>query len=263
MSGGASTGTQRPPDPIRVLVADDEQSLREALCDLVAAEVDMEVIGAASDGAEAISLAQQTAPDVALLDLKMAGGGAHAAAHIRSVSPKTRVVALSAYEDHASVLEMLRGGAVAYLVKGTVPGEILEAIRRASRGQASISAAVASAVIEALSQDIDERRQSEAGSRRSEQKFRGLLESAPDAVVIVAASGRIVFANQRTKHMFGYEHDELMGRRIEVLLPERLGSRHVGHRADYMIDPLIRPMGVGLEPAGRGRMAASSRSTFR
>ena len=149
MSGGASTGTQRPPDPIRVLVADDEQSLREALCDLVAAEVDMEVVGAASDAEEAISLAQQTAPDVALLDVKMAGGGAHAAAQIAVVSPKTRVVALSAYEDHASVLEMLRGGAVGYLVKGTVPGEILEAIRRASRGQASISAAVASAVIEA------------------------------------------------------------------------------------------------------------------
>src|SRR5262245_20265399 len=120
-----------PPDRIRVLVVDDEQPLREAICDLLAGEADMEVAGAAPDAEEAIVLAQRSQPDVALLDVKMLGGGVRAAAEIASVSPETKVVALSAYDDLGSVLPMLRNGAVGYLVKGTAPNEILEAIRRA------------------------------------------------------------------------------------------------------------------------------------
>ena len=109
MSDVASTRARRPPAPIRVLVADDEQPLRDAICDLVGGESDMEVTGAASDADEAIALAQETAPDVALLDIRMAGGGGgpQAAREIAIVSPDTRVLGLSAYEDRASVIEML------------------------------------------------------------------------------------------------------------------------------------------------------------
>ena len=127
-----------------------------------------------------VELARETAPDVALLDEKMPGG-ALAATGILAVSPDTKILALSAYSDRGSVLDMLRAGAVGYLVKGTSPREILEAIRRAVRNQASLSADVTAAVINALFQDIDEGRQSEDVLRRSEDKFRGLLESAPDA----------------------------------------------------------------------------------
>ena len=108
MSDVASTRARRPPAPIRVLVADDEQPLRDAICDLVGGESDMDVAGAATDADEAIALAQETAPDVALLDVKMPGGGARAATQIAFVSPETNVIALSAYEDRGSVLEMLR-----------------------------------------------------------------------------------------------------------------------------------------------------------
>jgi DNA-binding NarL/FixJ family response regulator len=101
----------------RVLIAEDEPTFREALADLIQGDGTLQLVGTAGDAQEAIDLARRHHPDVALLDLKMpAGGGARAAREIRSLSPETKVVALSAYEDRVSVLEMLRAGAAGYLV---------------------------------------------------------------------------------------------------------------------------------------------------
>jgi PAS domain S-box-containing protein len=236
---------------IRVLIADDEPALRHALGELVEAEPELELVGSAADAAEAAALARETRPDVAVLDVRMPGGGLEATRLIAEGSPETAVLALSAYEDRATVIAILQAGAVGYLVKGVPPEEIVDAIRRASRGQASLAAALTAEVLQELARDNEERRQAEEVLRRSEQRFRGLLESAPDAVVIAREDGTIVLVNRRTEELFGYKREELLGGKIEQLVPTRFHERHVGHRTDYFRDPHPRRLGAGLDLAGR------------
>jgi protein-histidine pros-kinase len=85
----------------------------------------------------------------------------------------------------------------------------------------------------------------------SEAYFRDLLESAPDAMIIVDKDGRIAIANGQSVRMFGYVRDELIGRPIETLLPESARDAHVKHRAGFLMRPRLRRMGVGMELAGR------------
>ncbi|HYM16451.1 MAG TPA: PAS domain S-box protein [Dehalococcoidia bacterium] len=86
---------------------------------------------------------------------------------------------------------------------------------------------------------------------RREARFRELLESAPDAIVIVDASGTIVMVNDQSTQVFGYAREELIGQPVEQLLPEQLRAGHGQHRADYHRAPSRRPMGVGLELTAR------------
>jgi PAS domain S-box-containing protein len=89
--------------------------------------------------------------------------------------------------------------------------------------------------------------------RRAEERFRGLLESAPDGIIVVDGSGEIVIVNSQTERMFGYAREELIGASIERLVPERFRETHIDDRSAYFADPRTRPMGAGRPLTGRKR----------
>jgi EAL domain-containing protein (putative c-di-GMP-specific phosphodiesterase class I)/CheY-like chemotaxis protein len=118
--------------PIRVLVAEDEPQVRDVLAAVIGTDQDLELIGSAEEVEGAVAIAAAERPDVALVDVRMPGGGGiRAAREIVRRSPRTRVIALSAFEDAETILSMLRAGARFYVSKSDPTADILVAIHRA------------------------------------------------------------------------------------------------------------------------------------
>ncbi|WP_046727390.1 response regulator [Streptomyces humi] len=127
---------------IRVLLADDQALLRSAFRVLVDSEPDMEVVGEASDGAEAVRLTRERQADVVLMDIRMPGTDGLAATRLISADPslaQVRVVILTTFEVDDYVVQALRAGASGFLGKGSEPEELLSAIRVAAGGEALLS----------------------------------------------------------------------------------------------------------------------------
>lgn len=169
--------------PITVIVVDDEDTFREALGDVFAHEDGFELAGTAFDADSAIDLALRTKPDVAVIDMRMPGGGAHATADIRRRSPRTHIVGISAHDDRASVLEMLEAGASSYVIKGGPVQEILDAVQRVVIGESMLTPSVAADVVAELSaklaRDHTQRRERDLARAR----IRGALRAdAPEMV---------------------------------------------------------------------------------
>ncbi len=108
--------------------------------------------------------------------------------------------------------------------------------------------ALSSIVLAAL---VSEHKRAEEELRRSQDSVSGLLASAPGAILVVGEDSRIQLANPRAERIFGYEHDELIGVSVDTLVPESLRATHAHHRANYLRDPTSRPMGLGMDLAGR------------
>lgn len=124
---------------IRVLLADDHQLVRSGLEQLLSGVPDLDVVGTAADGAEAVSLARQTRPDVVLMDLVMPEvDGVEATRQIMEQLPDTQVVVLTSFSDRERILDALTAGAIGYLLKDVEPAALLDGVRAAARGESPL-----------------------------------------------------------------------------------------------------------------------------
>jgi DNA-binding NarL/FixJ family response regulator len=134
--------------PVRVLIVDDQALFREALRTLLALRSELEVVGEAGDGWEALAVAAETRPDVVLMDMKMPGlDGVGAIRRLRVQSPEVKVVVLTTFDDDELVFEGLRAGAAGYLLKDASAERLLEAILAVANGQSFLQPAVAAKVV--------------------------------------------------------------------------------------------------------------------
>jgi DNA-binding NarL/FixJ family response regulator len=144
------------PAPIRVLIADDQRVVREGLSMLVALIDDVEVVGAAGDGAEAVRLAETHHPDVILMDLRMPDlDGIAATALLCERLPAARVLVLTTYADEDAIVPALRAGAKGYLTKDASAEQIEAAIRAVHAGQTHLDPAVQERLVAAVTRPPD------------------------------------------------------------------------------------------------------------
>lgn len=135
---------------IRVLVAEDHRIVREGLVALLDGAPDVEVVGSAADGGEAVDLACRVEPDVVLMDLEMPGvDGIAATQQIRAATGDVNVVVLTGFGDRQRILDAIDAGAVGYLLKDAAPEELLRGIEAASRGESPLSPRAAQALVAA------------------------------------------------------------------------------------------------------------------
>ena len=139
------------PKPVRVLLADDQRLVRESLGTLLGLLPGIDLIASASDGEEAVALAEEHSPDVVLMDLRMPRvDGIEATRRLREREPNVRVIALTTYADDESVLGALRAGARGYLTKDASSEDIRNAILTVAKGEAALDPSVQHHVVAAL-----------------------------------------------------------------------------------------------------------------
>ena len=164
---------------IRVLAVDDHALLRDGIAALIGNQSDMELVGEASNGREAIELFRQHQPDVTLMDLQMPEmGGIDALSAIRGEFPEARIIVLTTYAGDVQVFRALKAGARGFLLKGLLRKELLETIRAVHAGQKRLPPEIAAEIAEHATDDsldsagnrrasIDRRRECEQGDRRA------------------------------------------------------------------------------------------------
>ncbi len=202
-----------------VLVVEDNPDMSSFIAECLAPYF---CVAVARDGREGLERAQALEPDLLLTDIMMPGmSGDELVKAIRAQPAFDRmpILLLTAKADDDLRVRLLGGGAQDYVMKPFSVEELLARI-----------------------QNLTGRRRAELALLESEARFRRLLDLAPDAIVIADAEGRIILTNAHVADVFGYAPSELAGHPVEVLIPERLRERHVGHRRAYMQAPRSRAM---------------------
>lgn len=138
------------PSQIRVMIVDDQTLVREGLASLLSLTPDLEVVGKAGDGAEALALVECCKPDVVLMDVRMPGmNGVAALRHLRASHPHLRVLMLTTFDDDDYLFASLKAGAAGYLLKSIDPDQLAATIRAVHRGEIALDTGVTRRVVEA------------------------------------------------------------------------------------------------------------------
>jgi NarL family two-component system response regulator LiaR len=160
---------------IRILVVDDHEVVRKGIRSLLATEAEMQVVGEASNGREAIELAETLRPDVIIMDLVMPEvDGLEAIGRIRSRHPRCRILVLTSFGGDHKLFPALKAGAVGYLLKDTSPEDLIRAIRNAAAGRTSLHPAVARRLLIEFSHDSENHRPAEPLTAREIELIRRL-----------------------------------------------------------------------------------------
>jgi DNA-binding NarL/FixJ family response regulator len=135
-------------DPITVMIVDDHEMVRRGACSYLEAQPDISVVAQAGSGEEAVRLAQEHIPDVVLMDLVMPGmDGVEATRKVKNASPRTQIIILTSFHQDEYIFPALQAGAISYLLKDVKAAVLLEAIRRAAQGEATLHPRIAARVI--------------------------------------------------------------------------------------------------------------------
>jgi DNA-binding NarL/FixJ family response regulator len=137
--------------PITVMIVDDHEMVRHGASGYLEAQPDIEVVAEAESGEEAVRLAREHVPHVVLMDLVMPGmDGVEATRKVKDVSPRSQIIVLTSYHQDEHIFPALQAGAISYLLKDVKAGKLVEAIRRAAQGEATLHPRVAARVIQAF-----------------------------------------------------------------------------------------------------------------
>jgi two-component system response regulator NreC len=165
---------------IKILIVDDHAIVREGVRMILAKESDLEVVGEAADGQEALDLVKRLQPLVVVMDISMPGmGGIEATQTIRETFPAVQVLALTMHEDETYVFQLLRAGAAGYVLKRAAAQDLVQAVRAAAKGEAFLYPSVARKVVE------DYLRRVETGEER--ERYDGLTTREKEILTLIAS----------------------------------------------------------------------------
>lgn len=165
------------PEPITVMIVDDHEMVRQGAAGYLEAQSDIQVVAEAETGGEAVRLAQEFVPDVVLMDLVMPGmHGVEATRKVKDVSPRTQIIILTSFHEDEHIFPALQAGAISYLLKDVKAKELVEAIRRAAKGEATLHPRVAVRVINQFS----------GGEAAKDILFKDLTERELEVLTLIA-----------------------------------------------------------------------------
>lgn len=164
-------------DPITVMIVDDHEMVRKGAKGFLDAQLDIKVVAEADSGVEAVRLAREYIPDVVLMDLVMPEmDGVEATRKVKDVSPRTQIIVLTSYHRDEHIFPALQAGAISYLLKDVKAKELVEAIQRAAKGEATLHPRVAARVIKQFS----------GGERGRSTLFTELTERELEVLTLIA-----------------------------------------------------------------------------